>query len=447
MPYTFADLPFFVSLPVLLAASGFFSGTETAMFSLTAHQRFTFANQRGVVGAAVTQLLDDPRTLLITLMLGNMTINVLYFVVSSALLLKLNPATVNPLWIAAMTVAPLLLIILFGEVLPKMVANTAVVSWVRVTALPLYAVHRVIAPMGVALGRFVVQPLGRLIAPSSAPKPRLSGDELQSLLDMSEQRGVIGTNEQQLLREVLRLSRLKVRDVMVPRVDMVGLDIDAEPEALRRLIDERPLSRYVAYEGDIDRVAGMIFTRQFLLAEQGGEPVTLRRLVRQVRFVPELQRVDQLLEDFRKGGTKFAIAVDEYGGTAGLVSLKDVVEEMVGDLDMDAGPGETPETTAERVRKGVWRVNGRLSVHDWAQAFRGEPVFGEASRVSTVGGLVMTLLGRVPNVGDRVELANVEMEVERMDGERVDSVLLHLHDAAPPPIDAERRRRKREGRA
>jgi magnesium and cobalt transporter len=184
-------------------------------------------------------------------------------------------------------------------------------------------------------------------------------------------------------------------------------------------------------------VLGVIYARQFLLASRLEQNLTLSRLVRQVRFVPEIQRADELLEDFRRSGTNLAIVVDEYGGTAGLITLKDAVERMVGDLDMDEAPGESQGPPAELISPRRWRVNGRLSIHDWAEAF------GSASippRVSTVGGLVTALLGRVPRPGDTVRVANIELTVERTDRGRVDTVILRLDlfgdsesaDATPP---------------
>ncbi|MBI1369682.1 MAG: DUF21 domain-containing protein [Planctomycetes bacterium] len=429
MPYTFADLPFFLMLPVLLAGSAFFSGSETALFSLRAHQRFVITQQGGLVGRAVSMLLADPRTLLITLMLGNMVVNVLYFVVSTVLLLKLDHAEVGPLFVAFATVLPLLLVILLGEVLPKIVANTGAIVWVKASAIPLYAIHRVVLPLGALLSRWVVQPLGRLFAPPQSPG-QLTTDEMDALLEMSQKRGIIGSGEQQLLNEVLYLSEIKVRDVMIPRVDISEIDVNEPPRRLRELIEKTRLTKYVAVDGGIDHVLGVIYARQFLLAHRLSPKVSLRKLVRQVRFVPELQRVDQLLEDFRKSGTKLALAVDEYGGTAGLVTLKDIVEQMVGDLDMDHGPGETPASTAEQLGPHRWRVSGRLSVHDWSDAF-GQ--YRLPPRVSTVGGLVMSLLGRVPRLGDTVRVANLQLEVERMSGGRVESVLLHLDGGAGKP--------------
>ncbi|MDH3582624.1 MAG: hemolysin family protein [Phycisphaerae bacterium] len=428
MPYSLADLPLFLALPILLATSAFFSGSETALFGLSAHQRFRLTDAGTLVGRCLIRLLSDQRTLLVTLMMGNMTVNVLYFVICSALLLQLDPTSVHPLLIALGTVAPLLAIIIFGEVLPKLVANLSPGSWVGVAAVPLDAIHRTTRPLGRILGLWVIRPLGRLIAPRPAIG-RLSATELRTLLEMSEARGVIGADEQHLLQSVLKLGDLKVRDIMVPQVDLATIDCNDSPEKIQEHIRRHHVNRHLVIDGDIDHVVGVLYTRQFLLAARQAPAPKLDRLVRQVRYVPELQRVDRLLEDFRKTGTKLAVVVDEYGGTAGLVTLKEVVKQMVGELDLDHPDTAQASPPIERVADGVWQISGRLSIHDWAQAFAAENM---PRRIATVGGLITARLGRVPQEGDRVQLANLELRVEKVVGGRVESVRLQLIPDSPP---------------
>ena len=424
-PYSITDLPFLLALPVLLGLSGFFSGSETAMFGLSSQNRLTLMRSP-VVGRAFGDLMSDLRMLLITLMFGNMLINVLYFVVSSVLLFKLDPKQVHPILITAATLAPLLTIIVFGEVVPKLLANTAPVKWVGVTCLPLLIVHRVIGPLRVILNRWVITPLGRLVAPGSEVQS-LSQEELAALLDLSKHRGVIDPDEEQQLRAVVRLGEMKVREIMVPRVDVEAIDINATVDAIRQAVVGTRLTKFPVYEGDLDHIVGLVYSRQVLLALGGPQPPHLATLVRQVRYVPEQQRVDRLLDEFRKTRTHYAVVVDEYGGTAGIVTLKDAVECMVGDLDMDEAPGEGDEPVAEQIDPSTWRVSGELSVRDWADAFGLVDLPG---RAATVGGLVMTLIGRLPRVGDRVRLGNLQLEVETMEHRRVASVRLELRETA-----------------
>ncbi len=413
MPFTLTDLPFFIALPLLLVFSAFFSGSETALFSLTGQQRFSLTRGGGIIARSLSFLLTNERTLLVTLMLGNMVINVLYFVVSSALLLKIDPGQF-PVILVIATIAPLVFVIIFGEVLPKMVANISPTVWVKITIVPLYGVHRAVNPLAELLSRWVIKPLGRLIAP--APKTTtLSEDELGALLKMSQSRGVIGSNEQELLHDVIKLGQIKVKDIMIPRVEIKAIDIDAGIDVFERKLGEGSLSKFIAYEGSLDNVTGAIYTRQYLIAKRLRRLKDLRALIRNVRFIPEFQRVDQLLEEFRKTGTKLAIVVDEYGGTAGLITLKDVVERMVGDLDMDGSEDDEPEMVM-KVSEHQWRVSGRLGIRDWNEAFGADEL---PTRISTVGGLVMSELDRIPAEGDVVHLANVRIEVETMEGGRV----------------------------
>ncbi|MEM9882828.1 MAG: hemolysin family protein [Planctomycetota bacterium] len=416
----------------LLVASGFFSGSETALFSLTRHQRARLARSPGVAGRATLTLLSETRGLLITLLMGNMTINVLYFVVSSVLLIRLGESGALPgPVVAVLTVAPLLAIILLGEVLPKQVAARLPESFARVIALPMLGVHRLIAPLRIGAAVAVITPLSRLLAPPTPP-PELSPEELETMLQLSRHHGVIDHSEQRVLEQVLELSRLQVRQLMVPRVDVVAFDLDDPPEVLMTLIRETRLRHLPAFRGDLDNVVGAIHTKQALLARpQTAEDV--EALVRQVRFVPELQRADRALIDLRKSGTTFSVAVDEYGGTAGFVTLEDLVEHLVGDIPGAYEAEVEPEVEALDAGAAPrrWRVDADLSVHDWPDVFGRHRHF-EAARTlasaNTVGGLVMAELGRVPAVGDRVRLGNLRLTVDRMSGHRVERVLIEMKD-------------------
>jgi putative hemolysin len=253
---------------------------------------------------------------------------------------------------------------------------------------------------------------------------------MQALLEMSHRRGVIGADEQELMGELIHLTQLKVRDVMIPRVDLKWVDVATAAAAVRERFDESGLGKLIVVDGDLDHVLGLVYRRQFLLTIRRGPQTPLRKLVRGVRFVPEVQRVHQLLAEFRRTGTKFAIAVDEYGGTAGLVALKDIVQRMVGDLEGPRPAPEPRESEVQALGPGLWRVGGRLSVHDWAQYF---PPGSLPPRIATLGGLVMALLGTVPRPGQHVELGNVSMEVDSVHRGRVTAVRLRIRSSPGGP--------------
>jgi len=416
-----------IALPVLLIGSAVFSGSETALFSLTAHQRSRMAESDRAGAHAVTRLLSETRSLLVTLLIGNMVINVLYFTLSTLLMDRwLENGSIGATGAAVIAVATFFGVILFGEVLPKQVAAQKAFAWAGVVGVPLLAVHRAIAPVRIAAERVVITPLARLIAPPVAP-PELSADELEIMLSMSRQRGIIDRDEQQLLRHVLELGQIKVRDVMVPRVDIHGYNLNNPVEQILDLAREKRLRHIPVYDGNLDQVRGIALTRKLVL----DPPTNQRQLLAMlgpVYFVPEIAPADHLLANMRERGATFAIVVDEYGGTAGLVTLEDVVEHFIGDI-----PGayeRDGQAVVEQLSKGVFRVGADLAVHDWSDWFgRNSALSKAAANASTLGGVVLGLLGRAPEVGDAVTLGNMVLTVDKVDGRRITSVVVALSDA------------------
>lgn len=440
--FGFAEILLLSSLPLLLLASGFFSGSETAFFSLTRHQQLQMSRSGTPAGAMVTALLLETRALLITLLMTNTTINVSYFVVSTVLLLRTREAF-HPMVLAGASAGSVMALILVGEVIPKLIAARLAVGWSRMGSWPLMMVHRALAPLRVVMSAAVISPLARLISPVDRP-PELSPEEMEVLLELSRTRGVIDDHEERLLQEVLELSQLKVRDLMTPRVDIQAFDLSAPPQALMTLIQTTGLHHIPIYRDDLDHIEGVVHAREVLL-KRPTSTATLNRLIRQVNFAPELQRADQLLAQFRKRGTTLAIAVDEYGGTAGLITLEDVVEQMVGQI---AGPHEQPkEPEVQQLHPGRWRVEANLPIHVWGDAFRGTAVlpgvdgFFDTIRrtreggISTIGGLVMARLGRLPQEGDRTTVGNVMIQVDQMHGRRIRWLTVQL--VTPPDEDCD----------
>jgi len=410
-----------LALPLLLAASGFFSGSETALFSLSRHQRTQLARSTSVVANALNRLLSDTRALLITLLLGNMVINVLYINTAALLMLRLSRIpSVGPTAATVLNLVPLIGIILLGEVLPKLVAARLPLPWARLIALPMVLIHQGLTLIRAAFSTAVITPLARLIAPSRQT-PALSPEELESLLTLSQHQGVIDAEEEALLQQILQLSRLKVRDLMTPRVDIVAFELGRDPAELVSIIRQTRLRHIPAYKEDLDHIVGLIYARQFL-ARTPATAEEARRQVRQIKFVPEQQRADRLLVEMRKSGTTVALVVDEYGGTEGMITLEDVVEQIVGNIPGEFEAGAEPRL--EQLDAGRWRASSDLSVQQWAGLFGEDQQPSEAVR--TIGGLVMARLGRAPEVGDRIELGNVAITVEEVEGARVETVIIAL---------------------
>jgi CBS domain containing-hemolysin-like protein len=413
----FTDYVLLAMLPPLLVASGFFSASETVFFGLRTDDRAAIRRRGGIVAAATEALLRDPRRLLVTILLGNMTINTLYMTVTSVLLLRHEGV---PLAAAIFGLGTLLAVIVLGEVAPKLAGQTHRVGAASVIGPPLTVLHRILLPIGRIVTAVVIEPLQRLIG--RAPETVLDSDELEALIDLSARQGVIDRGEETLLREVVSFRTLRVRDIMTPRVSMLSTTVHAPPAEVRALIADSGLGRLPIHAGNLDEIVGILPCRSFLLDGPVGDPdvEAMAALCRNPSFVPELASVEQLLARFRAEGSTLAIVVDEFGGTAGLVTIEDVAEELVGEIGT---VDEAEFVEPVRLADARWRVGGLMPLHEW------KAVFGPSiddRRVSTVGGLFLARLGRLARPGDEIRLANVRVVAERVESGRVESAIVDL---------------------
>lgn len=410
--------PLVLALPVLLMFSAFFSGSETALFGLGQTQRRRLRESHPAAAGAVDRLLSRPRDLLVTLMIGNMSANVTYFVVTSVLTLRAEGAAAA----AAVSFGGLTAMILFGEVTPKLGATGARERWCAATGLLLEGIHRLIAPARAPVSA-LIGPLARL-APAHAGGG-VTHDELAELLARSSSAGVIDEDEARLLGAVSELSALRVRDVMTPRVRVRWAAAGATRRELVAELRERPVARVLVCERDLDAgVIGVVDTARFMAFATDAS--TLRSRARPAVFVPEAATLDRVLDTLRERRESLAVVVDEYGGVSGVVTAGDIVSRLVG--ESRRSPLDEDRPTVEPLGGGVFRVSGRLAVREWRRAL-GLPAVG---RASTIGGLVMELLGRPPHEGDMARLGPIVIRVERMEGRAVATALVSVDGEAAP---------------
>ncbi len=405
-----------LSMAVLLAASAFASGTETALFSLT--RRDIAQLEQSMSGRVAVGLLKRPRSLLTALLLFNMLVNVAFSATAALIILRIKASGAGALSIIAASVVPLLLLILLGEVTPKMIAYSSSRAWSATVAIPVSFLERVLRPPIVCLDVMVISPLSRIITPPGPARSEITHEELASLMEISAHHAGIPTDTGSMFREIVELANLKVRDVMVPRTDMITCDIDGEPEALVALVRETGLRKVPVRGAAQDEIIGVIYARDLLL--KPGTP--LADLLSPVFFVPESATLEKVMPLFREKKMQFALVVDEYGSTAGLVTLEDILEEIVGDI-RDRHEIDTPPTV-QQCGEDEYRVTGDLAIHEWVGVFKIEESVGR--RIHTFAGLVAYLLGRIPSPGDTVRWKNLSMTVESVRRRRAERIRLTL---------------------
>lgn len=414
------DLPFLFVLAGLLVCSSFASASETAFFGLSRADRVKLSRTHPHIARIVDRLLANPRALLTQVLLVNMVANIGYFVVTSVLTLHAS----STVWRIGISVGSLITIVLVGEVLAKLLAAASPSVFLTIGA-PIHAlISRIIQrPLGV-FDRFVIAPLTRLVSPS-ARTVSVSSQEMGALIELSRDEGLIDAGEEELLQAIIGLHDLQGEVVMTPRVDISWIRADADRVRVQELYESTGRSRFPVCEESLDEgVVGIVDARLVL------EGQSVRRAMVKPLFVPEQIRLDQLLDRFRSTASSVAVCVDEHGGVCGLVTLTDIIDEL---LRGYAEPEEDIASAFQMISVGRWLVPGRLGIHDWLAYFAKDNDFKRTSRAQTLGGLVMVLLGRLPREGDSVHFGGSTLRVVEMHGRSVHTVEVVLDDAPPLP--------------
>lgn len=428
----FAD-PFRLAVMLgLLVISGFFSGSESALFSLDAVSVRRLRG-RGGAGALATRLLHEPDLLLVTILFGNMLVNITYIVLAASISQVFGTAYAAAAWSAG----TLLALIIVGEVIPKAIAVSSPALAASIAAYPLYSFTNIV-------GRLVYAPLKEFVKRSpSGAHGAISPEDLKYLVELSARRRKITKSEREMLADVLTLAEIRVKDVMVPSVEAITVDADASiGRVLRRAVPSGTHYLPVVDE-DTDEVVGVInFVQCLGLVELNGPEErrkSLRPLIKSALYVPEAAPCNRLLKTLRENpGQNLLIVVDEYGGFAGMVTAEDLVEVFLGPLRDEYEISE--EFDAEEIRPGVFRVPGDLPVREWFELLDlGE--MPEEVPVSTIAGFFMYLTGRLPEQGDEARFGNLRLIASGVEGHRLIEVTVEADREPEERVAGEERGR------
>jgi len=417
-------LPTLLVMAGLLCLSAFFSGSETALFSLSREQRRRLQESKRRSAWLIDRLLHDPKALLVTVLFGNMLVNVGFFSLSYTLAESIrHDARYGTTGATVVGLMGLFTLIVFGEVMPKSMAIQFALPISRLACGPIYLLAKLFRPIRYVFGSVLDVAL-RFSDRFHSPQGYITAEELKMLIGLCERHGVIDRDEQRMIQDVVEFADIRVREVMVPRVDMALFRLGGRVDEFLALARERRVSKIPVYENTIDEIVGIVHVRDlFLHAEDD-----VRDHVRPVLFVPESKTVESLLREFRREHRQIAIVVDEYGGTEGLVTLEDILEEIVGEIGDEFDQPE-PEPV-RRIEEDRYLLSGDLSIREWSGIFGFDVGRG---RMNTLGGFVTSLLGHLPRPGERVDYKNLSFEVEAMRGRRVATVLLERRES---PQDA-----------
>ena len=408
-------------LGALIVCSAILTGAEAAYFSL-GRARLRHVAPKGETQGEPKPLIERPHELLVTLLVGITVINI----GAAALAAAIADDLFGPNWGRIVQIVVLIFVLTtFGEVLPMTLAVKYPEGFLAFAGRPVAWLGVLLAPVRAALAALSTLTV-RLIGRQAAEQAMLSEEELRTLVDVGASEGVVEREEREMIHKVFELEDTLVRSVMVPRPDMVCLDVETPPAEILPALRQHLHSRVPVYEGSIDVIVGLLYTKDLLPYLDGLPPdFELRAHLHPPYFVPESKRADMLLQEFQAKRLHMAIVVDEYGGTAGLVTLEDLLEELVGEI---ADEYDEPERLIQRVDATTFRVAGKLPIEQ-LNAVTGLRISNEG--YDTVGGWVLDLFGRVPRRAERTETPELRVTVEKVERTRILEVLVALKKPAP----------------
>ncbi len=398
----------FVLLAVLLFLSAFFSASETALFSLDSIKIKRLA-QSGRDTSRIIRLMENPLRCLTTILAGNTLVNIAIAAVMTSLLMDFwGDAGVS----ASIGVTTFILL-LFGEVTPKTIAihNNERLSYLL--SGPLYVFERLFRPF-LFLSTKICDTIISAMGWQPKKEPTLTEEEFKTVIEVVHKHGIVGKNEKEMVVSILELTTTTAQEVMTPRMDIKAISLEWDAARVREAARAGMHSRFPVYKGSFDNIQGVVSAKDLFLEPE--RPVA--DLVRPAMFVPATKRISDLIKDFYKQDVRIAVVVDEYGGTAGLVTLEDILEEIFGEIHDEF---KAPEKMVESLDRGVFRLSGKVSVEEAARICGLRINKGD---YETMAGFLLDVFGKIPSEGESIQTQDGEFTVEKVAGRRIKSMIL-----------------------
>jgi len=414
-----------VSLLVLLFFSAMVSGSEIAFFSLNPQQRQQLEEEKSGKSKLILSLLERPKRLLATILISNNFINVAIVILSAFISRQLFDLSNYPiLSFIVQVIVITALILLFGEIIPKMYANHHAVRFANIMCKPLQFLLRLFYPLSSVLVNSTSLIDKRLIR----KKHHISMSELEDAIDITSDESR-PAEETKILKGIVRFGDIEVKEIMKSRMDVVAIDIKTGFRELLNIIVESGYSRIPVYEENFDQIRGILYVKDLLAHLDKKEDFNWSKLTRDAFFVPENKKIIDLLQEFQDKKIHMAIVVDEYGGTSGIATLEDVIEEIVGEIN-DEFDSKGSDLAYSKLDEKNYVFEGKTSINDFCKVFDiDDDIFDEVKGESdSLAGLILEIEEKIPEKETSIKFRNFEFMVLAADNRRIKRVKVTIRE-------------------
>jgi len=412
---------YIAAIALLIVCSSFFSMTETAFTSANEIRLKKLANEGNAKAAKTLHILENYDKFLTTTLIGNNLVNIAGTSIATLLFALFLGAETGAV---ASTVVMTLLVLMFGEIIPKSYAKRYPEKVCMKTCGAVYAIEVALTPLS-----WIFSHLTRRLS-DGAPEETLTEDELEVMIDEVQSEGVIEQEEGELVKSALRFDDIQASEIYVPRMDVVGVDVEMSNKDLGMLISSSQFSRYPVYEKSIDNIIGVIYAKEFYSDTLMGVKFTIRDIMKPVKYVPETMSIAKIMKDFQRSKIHMAVVLDSYGGTMGIITMEDILEELVGEIW-----DESDEVQHEIVKidDDTYLAKGVANIFDLTDMMCISFDPGDYEDYS-VNGYIFYRLGRGPARGDVVDMEEATITVRTVKGRRVTEAVFRKKpkDAAAP---------------
>ncbi len=415
---------------VLLVLSAFFSSAETALTTVSRMRLRTLVEAGDRRAEILSKVLEDPGKMLSAILVGNNIVNLSASSLMTALTMELFGSRAVGVATGVLT----LLILVFGEITPKTMSTLDSEKISLAYAKTIYVLIIVMTPIVFFVNHLSMGVLFLLrIDPNKKPDT-ITEDELRTIVEVSHEEGVIESEEKKMIYNVVDFGDAVAKDVMVPRIDMVMVDVNASYDELLEVFREEKFTRFPVYEDSTDNVIGIVNVKDLLLLDRGQE-FCIRDFLREPLYTYEYKKTAELMMEMRKTFNNIVIVLDEYGATAGLITLEDMLEEIVGEIRDEYDEDEEDEVV--ELGPNEYLVNGSAKLADLNERLE---VDLESEDYDSIGGLIIGLLDHLPDEGEEVDYENLHLTVEREEKNRIDKVRIRIRSEAEMEAAREERR-------